>query len=1129
MVALNPAPATLGLASPALGPWFATSVTTDTLPRLALPGADLSVTVSLLRQMQVLAPAGCTVSYFISTSPRPPALMRLRQVDGTPAFGPESNKLIVLLTLLPEVELRLAALSNAIVLPNTRNAGAGQPGRPAVRHLALEISGTTASSMSAIESLRATSFPAELTTPEEKAEYLGLAINADGTLANARKPIAELHRPNFPSAVILQNGTAADLSIKLWAFDDRGRPLDPGAVACWWSHLASGTPNAADPLFSNLWASNQAAQQITAAVTGGFTVEFTSPHEGPVSPTYLNLLELTATNSNGFTPVDATAASPTLFSVAAPATITLTGTPTTMPIGEIALLPAQAYAAPAGVFAGWISGTAPWNTTLTRDFARVGVLDIEADLVGLTRSDPVQADNDLRVAAMRNTAPNPFLATADAAANQVMVSLAAGPNAVAMAPAMDANWGALAPAGFAAATGAVPSLTFSVHALRGEAEPDGATVAEQRIVVRFPSLPANSWVRVWPHGLDTGTGQRFRLDGGGGQTGTNGQAYVVIKLPDGTAGERLSFDAMIVVGTTATFFLEQRFDRPAPVDGDPEPLPPGSGLIAWMCEQGAAFTPGVNALGGGVTLLAIPFDMDGGIYALCDRGDLVAADMAASVLQNALGANDRLIITEPAFKDGEEGDITGPPVPAGAALLRRTRSLLADTAFDSTAPVTGVTLMGRPLPSMERREVFAIDPATAGSPTPLTGVVAALSGRAAHHEFAPAMLGHPGAPAAPEIHGTGVALAGPITNELVELARERAASNIAQFVAAAASPITQAAGAGPSTYAAVLETLTHGVTGDGIVRGILAAGAFEPGQPWVDFKNSIEASLGGINIDPVIDPRVADDTLAAALDRVFRKTRDGAVQGATSLVAAIGRAEDLIYIETPAIDALVAGTGTGRIDLVGALEARLAERPSLVLLLCVPERFLPGTPTKLEAVRKAGIDAALQRLLAAAPDRVIPFTPTAGPGRPLHMASTTIIVDDAYLLAGTTHLWRRGLTFDSSLAVALFDEALTLGRPTAVIGARRQLIADRLGIAVNLVPDDPAHMLEAIRRLVAAGGLLRLVPNAYTGVSSAAPPSPTDLIVWNPDGRPGTGYVDGFVVLAGVITAGGVDINNAIR
>jgi hypothetical protein len=530
-------------------------------------------------------------------------------------------------------------------------------------------------------------------------------------------------------------------------------------------------------------------------------------------------------------------------------------------------------------------------------------------------------------------------------------------------------------------------------------------------------------------------------------------------------------------------------------------------------------------LSGGVTVLGLPANLSTGTYALVDLTTLAPTDVVPPTLRRAAGAGDQLIVTEPAYLNTLEGNLTVGAGPNGSVMLRRARNKFLDDLFDASAPVGDITVMGRPAPTMERREVFAVDPANAAQ----TGVVGGISARAIRHEAIPAQLGHPGVPAANEIHGTGVALAGPVMVPLVQLMRERAASNLVQFVVAASTNIAPTPPpAGTTTFAAVLETLTFGVTGDGFVRGMLQAGTFQPGQTWDQWKAAIEAGFG--DIDQFLNPVIADDTLASALDRVVLKTRDGAAQAATALLAAISRAEDFIYLETPAIDALAAGGGAsdpvGVIDPVTALKNRLTQRPGLVVILCVPERFLPGQPSELEEIRIVGINAALKSLVDAAPGNVEFFTPIAGSGRRLYMASTTVIVDDVFMLAGTTHLWRRGLTFDSSLAVALFDDALVMGRPATVRAARLLLVANRLGLPVGFSPTDPAHVLDAVRRLNATSGLLRVRPGSY--VPAADPTSGADRNAWNPDGRPG-GTSDWVLFFNGL--AGGLrdQINSAIR
>jgi hypothetical protein len=541
-----------------------------------------------------------------------------------------------------------------------------------------------------------------------------------------------------------------------------------------------------------------------------------------------------------------------------------------------------------------------------------------------------------------------------------------------------------------------------------------------------------------------------------------------------------------------------------------------------VCEQGAPLSAGAGQLGSGQTALVVPADEANGDYLLVDTtiGALANADVAAATLRRSVGGGDQLIVTVPAFEDTPDGDVidtSGPVGANGATVLRRTRNGFVDD----------VTQFGRPVPTMERREVAAIDPAGG------TGVVGATPGRAASHEAVPAQLGHAGVPASAEIHGTGVQIAGPLAGALAMPMRERAASNLGDFVTRAQLPVnTPADPGGTSTFGAVLETLTHGVSGDLAVRAYLAAaeaaGGFQPGQGWVNLKNAIESATG-IDLDPLIDSgSFDDDTLAAAIDRVILKTRDGAAQAATALQAAIARAEDFVYLETPAIDALAASAaaGVGAIDLVGAITARVAQRPGLVVLLCVPQKFLPGTPKKLDLVRAGGIGAALKALLDAAPGNVVLFTPTAGSGRALHMASTTVIVDDAIFVTGTAHLWRRGLTFDSSLAVALFDEALARARPAAVRAARRQLIGDRLAIVPQLVPDDPRQLLESIVRLNEAGGLMRVATNVYAAQPDTF--SDADRQAWNPDGRPG-GTSDWYLYFVALGADVAAEIDNAAR
>ena len=465
-----------------------------------------------------------------------------------------------------------------------------------------------------------------------------------------------------------------------------------------------------------------------------------------------------------------------------------------------------------------------------------------------------------------------------------------------------------------------------------------------------------------------------------------GEAFVILPVPDGAAAAGLSADALVVVDAGARLYADLRYDRPAVLAGTRVPLTSPGGAALRNTTTGQPFVPGGGGWRSGDRILADT----GGTLALADLTTLAPADTATATLLRAASADDALVVTQPAFGQTPDGGLTGPPVPGGAALVRRTRSGLAQVAT-----------LGQPVPSQERREL-------AGRSATGAGVVGGAPGRSTLHEAPPAQLGHAGLPAGPEIHAPGLAVAGPAADPLRLLMIERRATDLTQFVPLAGAPFTPTADPGGTTpWTAILETTTHGTAGDAAIRAVLAAagGTFTPGRSWLDLKAQVEAAVPALDLDSVIDTATFDDDqAAAALDRLILKTKEGARGFATAALAAIGRAEDLVYVETPALDALAAAGG---IDLVAALTARLAVRPGLSVVLIVPERFLPDETAKIEAVRKGAIGAARKALESAAPGRVVLAAPHAGPGRPLHLATTTIVVDDAILLTGAAHLWRR--------------------------------------------------------------------------------------------------------------------------
>jgi len=1128
MVDLVPAPNSLGLTSPALGPWFAHTDSAVALPTLAMPNADLSVSVSLADDLEWRAPAACFRSFIFADATRPPALAGLRQENGTPAFA--DGSLIILLTLLPDVEARLWGLTSILPSPESTdfpvaadvNETTG-PRRPRIRHLALEIPTGQVTDMDTIESFLAADFSSELDDADKKAKFLGLsAPRSNGRNAKA-DPISDFLRPSGDLKTAFKNRTGGNLSARLWAFDFIGRPLDPGAVANWWTHMVTTGQ------WDNLWVDDDETNPVSCAVASGRSVHIVNPHEGALESDLKARLDLTdLTIVAGANTYYTAGSSPAIAMTTAP-------DPDTAPIPRIAALPFGDYAAPdsATPFAGWTDSS--WPSDISRDFLRIGFLDMERFLIGLDRSDTAQADEKTRRTAFRNIAATPFLMTVDDVNREMMTVLAAGASAIAMSPVIDRLWGeVIPPSDFG--TGELPSsLEYTVRGLAGDGTDVGNTSENQSVVITFETTiidsdtgetweaPPNAWIRAWPHGLDTQSGLRFRQTGGAARIDASGTAHLVMPIPDGAsaaADARLSFDALIVTDTESRHYFNQSYDRPAIIAGNRESLPGGGGGVAnaslWVCETGTNLTRGASEYQSGQTLLVVPNDPAADNFRLVDLASLEAADIADATVLKAATANDTLIATEPAFAQTGDGDVTA--AIGTETFVRRDRTVVEAINF------------GRPLVSQERRELVALERDTN------TAVIGGHPGRANLHEAPPIQLGHPGVPAASETHAPGISLAGPITDPLVDLMIERQSPGFDDYWTNASQPFTAVADPGGTTsWATILETTSRGMAGGGVISGYITDNpGWTPGETYLGYKADLQTWLDNnlpaaaqFDLDDRIDSATFDDdTLARRTDAMVGKTKDGARDFATSFLAAIGRAEDFIYIETPALD-METGQGTD-IDIVGALKTRLAARPGLSLLLCLSDDMEASGQEDviLRRVRRHGIKKAVAELKKVAKAQVVAFYPKAGPGRASRIMTTTVIVDDAIMLSGSTHLWRRGLTFDTSLAVALFDENVVNGRPEAVQNARRQLMANMLGLDIALVPLDPTDCREALLRLSEGGGLARSDGRALT--RRLGSDNSGEAPIWNPDGRNPNGGNWGLFIAA-LTGQSATDFNNAIR
>ena len=284
MTTLVPAPASLGLESPTIGPWFSTDVL------LPVPGDDLSVSVTIPVGTDWLPPAAGLLSFAVASPPLPAILADLRGPAGTPPFT--AGRLVAVLRLLPEVELRLGALLADVPPADGSAPVAGLVTRQTVRTFALELPEDPPT----LATLKEMCDPRiqDLSSPSEEAALVGLSESA-GILANGTEPMTDLKRPGQfvgSNEFLLRFATptfATSTNARLFAFDRRGRTIDPGAVAAWWARLATS--------FTNLFASGVSTR--TATVDGQLTVQLVGPDDAPAGADVLARLVTTNSTAQG--------------------------------------------------------------------------------------------------------------------------------------------------------------------------------------------------------------------------------------------------------------------------------------------------------------------------------------------------------------------------------------------------------------------------------------------------------------------------------------------------------------------------------------------------------------------------------------------------------------------------------------------------------------------------------------------------------------------------------------------------------------------------------------------------------------------------------------------------------------
>jgi len=235
---------------------------------------------------------------------------------------------------------------------------------------------------------------------------------------------------------------------------------------------------------------------------------------------------------------------------------------------------------------------------------------------------------------------------------------------------------------------------------------------------------------------------------------------------------------------------------------------------------------------------------------------------------------------------------------------------------------------------------------------------------------------------------------------------------------------------------------------------------------------------------------------------------------------ALVSARELIYLEGPSFTSTDYDK-TASADLVAAIAARMAAAPGLRVVLALPKELDYGPGYEAFAAREyARRMEAVNRLRAVDADRVVVFHPIGFPGRPLRLMTNVIIVDDVWAMLGASTFRRRGLTFDGSLDLVMFDNRIRAGRSLALADLRRRLMSGHLGVAAPVAGTTPHatwvrladlhSAFAACQELLAHGGS-GLISPLWNGIAPGREPTdPAPLLrddVADPDGRNFSGIV----------------------
>ncbi len=381
-------------------------------------------------------------------------------------------------------------------------------------------------------------------------------------------------------------------------------------------------------------------------------------------------------------------------------------------------------------------------------------------------------------------------------------------------------------------------------------------------------------------------------------------------------------------------------------------------------------------------------------------------------------------------------------------------------------------------------------------------------------------LGNPGNPGGRELSSVGIYTTGGVLAYDLARAAYRRTRNIGErIIALAIDPDattwqTPAAdtSAGATWAAAALQTIAaHCETPE---LGLKFTDMSGVPATFSDFVKLIENKLGGL---PSWLPNAAKTKLQAAIDSQGSdaKKQQGYAELYREIVTSInGRrdtfwalkqallsARECIYIQGSLLDRTAY---TPADDLVEMLSAQLKAHPRLKLILCFSRQLRYGKGYEAfeahDYQQRMELVTLLRGEAGKQSNQVIAFHPNGFPMRPKELRHQLVIVDDMWMLIGSSSFRRRGLQFDGSQDVAALDKAIVNGKSAGIRAFRIKLLEEHLNLqnSAGLTPGlqvrlrDLRESFYAIKELLDSGGA-GLISPLWEGDRLGLTPATDDL------------------------------------